>query len=296
MLTITPKEVLRRITGKDTWEVTGVFGEKKKPRKYAHDGTDYALPEGVALRAPENCIVVGEQKGVHQSSSTTSFGFDFGNWVLLYVEEWNRTYLFAHTMYKQSLVNVGQPLKKEQLVTLSGNTGLSTGPHLHLGVAIGKFNTLTAFRQAAINFETDLITIGGEVKPTTRKITFEAGTTLYNAEKKPYPLKTSVKHTVDGVEVSPNFYRFSAPWLEGVSEAFVKMDEGVPAKPQSMVGKTVTIPGNTTLRRPDGSAYPVPTSNSHQVKIIAEKGDLLQFKAGWLQGVDNAWVKKGSVK
>ena len=49
---------------------------------------------------------------------------------------------YGHLSYRGVFVKLGDIVRKDQLIGLSGNTGMSTGPHLHFDVsyfdAIGK--------------------------------------------------------------------------------------------------------------------------------------------------------------
>lgn len=57
------------------------------------------------------------------------------------------------------------------------------------------------------------------------------------------------------------------------------------------------IPPKSYLYRADGTSYPAPTSREHTVTILEEDRNLNQgrFRASWLQGVDEAWVKLSGV-
>lgn len=145
-------EILELMTGSKTWPVTGVFGENAWPRTRPHDGTDFATSTGTPLRVPADAEIVFEKYGVKQAS-TTSFGHDYGNYTGFYIAEWDVTLYVAHTQYGKSVVNVGDKLAKGDLITLAGNTGLSTGPHTHIGIAPGKHKTLQSARDNAIDFE-----------------------------------------------------------------------------------------------------------------------------------------------
>jgi len=109
------------------WPVNGrissSFGWRTHPIKKTrlfHNGLDIAVPTGTAVRAAASGEVV-------HSGWMNGFGYtviiDHGRGVET---------LYAHnsrvSVAKGSMVNKGQQ------VAVSGNTGLSTGPHLHFGV------------------------------------------------------------------------------------------------------------------------------------------------------------------
>ena len=109
------------------WPVNGrissSFGWRTHPIKKTrlfHNGLDLAVPTGTAVKAAASGEVV-------HSGWMNGFGYtviiDHGRGVET---------LYAHnsrvTVSKGSMVNKGQQ------VAVSGNTGLSTGPHLHFGV------------------------------------------------------------------------------------------------------------------------------------------------------------------
>lgn len=92
--------------------VTSPFGS----RGGTHNGTDIAVPVGTPIQAPQDGVV----------SRTGSDNMN-GNFVV--VKTGNEENLFLH-LSKIGVSN-GQQVKKGQVIGLSGNTGKSTGPHLH---------------------------------------------------------------------------------------------------------------------------------------------------------------------
>lgn len=60
----------------------------------------------------------------------------YGNFVTIYNPTSGLFTQYAHLVHKGSLVKVGDTIERGQPIALSGNTGQSTGPHLH-------FNCLT---------------------------------------------------------------------------------------------------------------------------------------------------------
>lgn len=85
-----------------------------------HSGIDLALPEGTAVHAsaPGRVVTAGWEGG-------------YGLLVVVSHGEGYTTY-YAHL--SRVLVSVGQFVEIGQPVGLSGNTGLSTGPHLHFEI------------------------------------------------------------------------------------------------------------------------------------------------------------------
>lgn len=82
-----------------------------------HHGTDFAVPVGTHVRAPADGRVIS--RGWHP------FG---GNYLVISHGQGFET-RYLHLLRSQ--VNRGQDIKRGQLIGQTGNTGRSTGPHLH---------------------------------------------------------------------------------------------------------------------------------------------------------------------
>lgn len=81
-----------------------------------HLGTDFAVPIGTPVRAPQDGIV-------------TRTGQDNMNGIFVEINSGNTVHLLLHL--SKSKVSSGEQVRQGQVVALSGNTGHSTGPHLH---------------------------------------------------------------------------------------------------------------------------------------------------------------------
>jgi len=104
--------------------ITAYFGAKDIPEHAnGHTGLDIGIPSGTAVRAPAFGVVESAQAN-HPV---------FGSYVILRHAGGLRT-LYAHL----SRIDVvqGQGLQPGDGLGLSGNTGLSTGPHLHWACAV----------------------------------------------------------------------------------------------------------------------------------------------------------------
>jgi murein DD-endopeptidase MepM/ murein hydrolase activator NlpD len=95
--------------------VTGVFGEVRPG--HLHSGIDIAVPEGTPIRAADsgNVVIAGYTGGYgnytcvqHTGSLSTCYGHQ-----------------------SRFAASVGQSVSQGQVIGYSGNTGNSTGPHLH---------------------------------------------------------------------------------------------------------------------------------------------------------------------
>lgn len=114
-------------------KITQYFGNTefstKNPQVYngsGHNGIDFGVKVGTPILAAQSGTVLGT--GDTDSSCN---GVSYGKWVL--VQHGNGlTSLYAHLSVIQ--VSAGQKVDARQKIGLSGNTGYSTGPHLHFTV------------------------------------------------------------------------------------------------------------------------------------------------------------------
>ena len=114
--------------------ITSGFGGRSAPKAGAstyHQGIDIGVPTGTSVTA--SCAgtvsVAGWQGG-------------YGNLVCIRHEDGRET-RYGHLSRIE--VRVGQYVQQGQRIALSGNTGNSTGPHLHFEIRIGgvAYNPLT---------------------------------------------------------------------------------------------------------------------------------------------------------
>ncbi len=102
------------------------FGPRKAPTKGAstyHKGLDWATPTGTPVVASCGGTV-----------AKAGWGSGYGYVVYINHEDGRQT-RYAHLSKVQ--VKVGQTVKQGQQIALSGNTGVSSGPHVHFEILIG---------------------------------------------------------------------------------------------------------------------------------------------------------------
>ena len=120
--TKTPPTYIKPLSG---GRQTSGFGRRKAPTKGAstnHRAIDWATPTGTAIWASSGgtVSVAGWQSG-------------YGYVVYINHPDGNQT-RYGHL--SKLLVSVGQKVKQGQKIALSGNTGRSTGPHLHFELRV----------------------------------------------------------------------------------------------------------------------------------------------------------------
>lgn len=106
----------------DSKKIKGIaqYGERINPitkKKHFHSGIDLAIPEGQEVIATAGGVVVKAQ-----------FDSKKGNYVVI---NHNESFSTLYSHLKSISVEVGKQLEKGQIIGYSGNTGYSTGPHLH---------------------------------------------------------------------------------------------------------------------------------------------------------------------
>ena len=83
-----------------------------------HKGVDFSVPQGTPIIAPADGVV---EKVAYQAGGA-------GRYIVV---RHGREYQTVYMHLSKPLVRAGQEIKKGERIALSGNTGISTGPHLH---------------------------------------------------------------------------------------------------------------------------------------------------------------------
>lgn len=100
--------------------ITQAYGvaSKRYPRTGRHIGTDYATPVGTKLRAPWNGNITTAGTGPH-TGNFCHFEYTFNG------QKWEERWCHLKTVPE-----IGS-YRRGDIIAVSGNTGESTGPHLH---------------------------------------------------------------------------------------------------------------------------------------------------------------------
>lgn len=115
-------------------KITSGVGMRTDPidgKQRYHNGIDIAVPEGTRLTPAAEGVVIyaGERSG-------------YGNTVIIEHENGMVT-LYGHN--SRLMVSQGEQIDSDTVVALTGNTGRSTGPHLHFEAWLGGKNITPSF-------------------------------------------------------------------------------------------------------------------------------------------------------
>lgn len=112
--------------------ISSAYGQRKTPKEGAstnHNGWDIACPVGTSVVAINDgkVIAAGAARG-------------YGNYVVIdhgVIDGVNVTSEYGHI--SSWSVEVGQKVSKGEEIAKSGNSGVSTGPHLHITIRHGNY-------------------------------------------------------------------------------------------------------------------------------------------------------------
>jgi murein DD-endopeptidase MepM/ murein hydrolase activator NlpD len=97
-----------------------------------HYALDFAVPEGTPVLAARAGVVMQVEEGFRAHGTDPRFG-DRANYVRVLHDDGSMA-VYAHLAPASMLRRPGDHVVVGQLVGKSGNTGFSTGPHLHFSV------------------------------------------------------------------------------------------------------------------------------------------------------------------
>lgn len=129
----------------DVVRITQYFGNTefatKNPQIYSgggHNGVDFGAPIGTPVKSAASGVVIGAG-----NTDLVCPRVSYGKWILVRHNN-GLTTVYAHLSLVSAVV--GQTVERGEIIAYSGNTGMSTGPHLHFtvyasdGVTVGTYN------------------------------------------------------------------------------------------------------------------------------------------------------------
>lgn len=110
----------------------GRFSHNEIHSRYA---IDIPLPPGTPIHAARGGVVMDSERWFHRAGTDLDRDGPRANYVRILHEDGTMA-VYAHLDYGGVTVRDGQPVRSGQMIGRSGNTGYSTGPHLHFAVQV----------------------------------------------------------------------------------------------------------------------------------------------------------------
>jgi murein DD-endopeptidase MepM/ murein hydrolase activator NlpD len=108
----------------------GRFSHHSQPSLYA---VDIGMPVSTKIVAVKKGVVISTKDDYAVAGVSSPFFFDKANYIDIMHDD--GTYaIYAHLLLGGVKVKKGQMVEAGQVIGLSGNTGYSTGPHLHFAI------------------------------------------------------------------------------------------------------------------------------------------------------------------
>ncbi len=121
-------EVLRPVS--EEFKISSPFGNRiLRGVPDFHKGVDFAVPVGTEIRAICDGIV---QRAGWESAANPKKGYGLRVWQTGRVDGVKVDIWYGHC--SELLIGMGEIVRAGQVIAKSGNTGSSTGAHLHLGI------------------------------------------------------------------------------------------------------------------------------------------------------------------
>jgi murein DD-endopeptidase MepM/ murein hydrolase activator NlpD len=111
--------------------------------QFSHDmadsyyAVDFGVPVGTPVVAARGGIVMDSARNFHRNGDDLNRDGPRANYVRILHDDGSMA-IYAHLDYRGVTVQDGQRVRAGQLIGRSGNTGYSTGPHLHFAVQVNR--------------------------------------------------------------------------------------------------------------------------------------------------------------
>lgn len=112
----------------------GTFSHKNE-NYYA---LDFSMDVGTPVSSARSGVVIEVKEDSNRGGASSTYA-SYGNYISIYHSD-GTIANYVHLKKNGSIVSVGDKVGQGEVIGYSGNTGLSTGPHLHFSVNIPKVN------------------------------------------------------------------------------------------------------------------------------------------------------------
>ncbi len=112
----------------------GSFSHQDAQNKYA---VDVAMPVGTPLYAAREGVVMEVENDFYKGGTDNRAYRSRSNSIRILHDDGSMA-VYAHLELEKARVYPGQTVKEGQIIGFSGNTGYSSGPHLHFAIQVNK--------------------------------------------------------------------------------------------------------------------------------------------------------------
>ena len=123
-----------------TQAFNGQFSHTNGQNKYA---VDFAMPEGSEIHAARGGVVMSLENDFFKGGVDKQAYKSRANSIRVLHDDGSMA-IYAHLQVERAQVYEGMQVRAGQLIAYSGNTGFSSGPHLHFAVQVNKGMGLTS--------------------------------------------------------------------------------------------------------------------------------------------------------
>jgi murein DD-endopeptidase MepM/ murein hydrolase activator NlpD len=115
----------------------GFGGEFSHSTPDSYYAVDFAVPVGTPVVAARGGVVMDSARNFHRNGEDLDRYGPRANYVRILHDDGSMA-VYAHLDYRAVTVQDGQRVRAGQLIGRSGNTGYSTGPHLHFALQVNR--------------------------------------------------------------------------------------------------------------------------------------------------------------
>ncbi len=126
-------------------------GEFSHSEPASYHAVDISMPIGTPIHAAREGVVMDQARWFHGAGSNRDYHGQRANFIRILHDDGTMA-VYAHLDYDGVRVQPGQRVRRGQLIGKSGNTGFSTGPHLHFVI---QKNRDMALVSVPFEFESD---------------------------------------------------------------------------------------------------------------------------------------------
>lgn len=294
-----------------SWPVEGTISQYfgTNPASYqpnGHTGVDFAIPVGTPVYAADSGNIVFEGWATTLSASNPWWLAPAAAGIAIVIDH-NDGFMSVYGHLSGTVINNGDFVEKGQLIGHSGNTGMSTGPHLHFEIMgwplqpyNGFYGRLNPHNGLVNGFAAAAATVAGHQRISGAPVNQRTAPNRNGSVVKTFDADTILdfKGFVRGEDVDGNnvwfvgaysdTYFWSGGFTDASTNGLADLTPAPVAPPAPSLSANQRKVGSAAVR------YRKAPNTSAEIVIEYQPGDVLTFSQ-WTRGQDvsgnNIWFK-----